>query len=174
MSTLEGLKPFPLLGGYNAQELWPLVNLILPTWILCVFLPRWKYTPQLTLVGPILHAMMYSLGVVSTIMYADENSPEIDYGSLESIVELFKDPSTVFIGWIHYSVYAALVGRWITLDAHVNRDASALAHVTVIVPVLFLSLMFGPMGWLLYVSIVRTFILKKKGGDAMKTEKKVD
>lgn len=118
--------------------------------------------------------MMYSLGVVSIIIYADENSPEIDFGSLESIVELFKDPSIVFIGWIHYSVYAALVGRWITLDAHVNRDASALAHVTVIVPVLFLSLMFGPMGWLLYVSIVRTFILKKKGGDAMKTEKKVD
>lgn len=95
---MEGLKSFPLLGGYNAEELWPLVNLILPTWILCVFLPRWKHTPTLALVGPLLHAIIFTLGVISTIMYADENSPEIDFGSLESIVELFKDPSGVFLG----------------------------------------------------------------------------
>ena len=40
-----------------------------------------------------------------------------------------------------------------------ERGASTLVHVTIIVPVLFLSLMFGPMGWLLYIAIVRTFVL---------------
>jgi len=98
--TLTDLKSFPLLGGYNAQELWPLVNLILPSWMLLVFLPKWKYTPTLSLIGPILHAILYTLGVISTIVYADENSPEIDFSSLEGIVELFKEPSGVFVGWI--------------------------------------------------------------------------
>ena len=158
--TLTNLKPFPLLGGYNAEELWPLVNLILPSWMLLVFLPKWKYTPTLSLIGPILHAILYTLGVISTIVYADENSPEIDFSSLEGIVELFKEPSGVFIGWIHYCVYDALVGRYITLDS-VERGASTLVHVTVIIPTLFLSLMFGPMGWLLYIAVVRTFVLKK-------------
>lgn len=161
---LEGLKPFLLLGGYNAEELWPLVNLILPTWMLCVFLPRWKHTPTLTLIFPIVHAIIYTLGVISTIVYADDNSPDIDFSSLDGIVELFKDPSGVFVGWVHYCVYDALVGRWLTIDS-VERDASTLVHVTVIVPTLFMSLMFGPMGWLIYIAIVRTFVLKKGSGE---------
>ena len=161
---LEDLKPFPLLGGYNAEELWPLVNLILPTWMLCVFLPRWKHTPTLTLIFPIVHAIIYTLGVISTIVYADDNSPDIDFSSLDGIVELFKDPSGVFVGWVHYCVYDALVGRWLTIDS-VERDASTLVHVTVIIPTLFMSLMFGPMGWLIYIAIVRTFVLKKDSGE---------
>lgn len=161
---LEGLKPFLLLGGYNAEELWPLVNLILPTWMLCVFLPRWKHTPTLTLIFPIVHAIIYTLGVISTIVYADDNSPDIDFSSLDGIVELFKDPSGVFVGWVHYCVYDALVGRWLTIDS-VERDASTLVHVTVIIPTLFMSLMFGPMGWLIYIAIVRTFVLKKGSGE---------
>lgn len=161
---LEGLKPFPLLGGYNAEELWPLVNLILPTWMLCVFLPRWKHTPTLTLIFPIVHAIIYTLGVISTIVYADDNSPDIDFSSLDGIVELFKEPSGVFVGWVHYCVYDALVGRWLTIDS-VERDASTLVHVTVIIPTLFMSLMFGPMGWLIYIAIVRTFVLKKGSGE---------
>lgn len=161
---LEGLKPFMLLGGYNAEELWPLVNLILPTWMLCVFLPRWKHTPTLTLIFPIVHAIIYTLGVISTIVYADDNSPDIDFSSLDGIVELFKDPSGVFVGWVHYCVYDALVGRWLTIDS-VERDASTLVHVTVIIPTLFMSLMFGPMGWLIYIAIVRTFVLKKGSGE---------
>ena len=161
---LEGLKPFLLLGGYNAEELWPLVNLILPTWMLCVFLPRWKHTPTLTLIFPIVHAIIYTLGVISTIVYADDNSPDIDFSSLDGLVELFKDPSGVFVGWVHYCVYDALVGRWLTIDS-VERDASTLVHVTVIIPTLFMSLMFGPMGWLIYIAIVRTFVLKKGSGE---------
>ena len=161
---LEGLKPFPLLGGYNAEELWPLVNLILPTWMLCVFLPRWKHTPTLTLIFPIVHAIIYTLGVISTIVYADDNSPDIDFSSLDGIVELFKEPSGVFVGWVHYCVYDALVGRWLTIDS-VERDASTLVHVTIIIPTLFMSLMFGPMGWLIYIAIVRTFVLKKGSGE---------
>lgn len=161
--TIEGLRPLPLLLGRDAAELWPLVNLVLPTWFLIAFFPRWKHTPALALVGPILHAVLYTLGALSTILYPAENAAPIDFSSLEGIVALFRDPTGVFIGWVHYCVYDALVGRWIAMDA-VERGASNLVYAVVVVPVLFLSLMFGPMGWLLYVSVVRTFVLKGEGG----------
>ena len=50
--AVEGLVPFPLLGGLDAGELWPVCNLVLPTWALLAFAPRWAHTPTLTLVSP--------------------------------------------------------------------------------------------------------------------------
>ena len=50
--AVEGLVPFRLLGGLDAGELWPVCNLVLPTWALLAFAPRWAHTPTLTLVSP--------------------------------------------------------------------------------------------------------------------------
>lgn len=161
MSSIEGLKPYALLGGYNAAELWPTINLILPTWILLAVAPRWKHTPTLTLMGPIIHAVIYTLSALSVMLAGDDgdgNSAPVDFSSLEGVVALFKDPNGVFVGWVHYVVYDALVGRWIAQDS-VERGASSMFHALVIVPCLLLALMFGPMGWLLYISMVRTFLL---------------
>ena len=167
VSTIEGLKPFALLGGYNAAELWPTVNLILPCWLLLVVAPRWKYTSTLTLVGPIIHAVIYTLSAISMMTSPSGGDP--DFSSLEGIVEMFKDPNGVFIGWIHYVVYDALVGRWIVLDS-VDRGASTLIHVLAIVPCLFLALMVGPMGWLLYVAVVRQFVLPGASAASVKAK----
>ena len=92
-----------------------------------------------------------------------------DFSSLEGIVEMFKDPNGVFIGWIHYVVYDALVGRWIVLDS-VDRGASTIVHVLAIVPCLFLALMVGPMGWLLYVAVVRQFVLSGASAASVKAK----
>ncbi|KAL7532365.1 hypothetical protein ACHAXR_005630 [Thalassiosira sp. AJA248-18] len=153
------LTPFLLLGNYNAVELWPTVNLILPTWLLLLIAPRWKLTPSLTLVGPIIMGLIYSLGIISAILFNDgKDQPDMDFSSLEGVTALFQDPSGVFIGWVHYCCYDALVGRWIVLDS-VERGANNLIHVFVIVPILFMALMFGPIGWLAYVAVVRTLVL---------------
>lgn len=50
--VVEGLLPLPLLGGLDADELWPVCGLVLPTWALLAFAPRWAHTPTLTLVSP--------------------------------------------------------------------------------------------------------------------------
>jgi len=170
MSTIEGLKPYALLGGYNAAELWPTINLILPTWLLLVVAPRWKWTSTITLAGPIFFALMYTLGVISMMLIGEEDAPEIDFSSLEGIVNLFKDPNGVFVGWVHYVVYDALIGRWITLDS-VDRGCSLVMHVLVIVPCLFLALMFGPMGWLLYLAVIRPFLLNTAATSSTTTPK---
>mmetsp|Transcript_8704 Transcript_8704/g.12797 ORF Transcript_8704/g.12797 Transcript_8704/m.12797 type:complete len:174 (+) Transcript_8704:140-661(+) len=159
MSTIEGLKPYALLGGYNAAELWPTINLILPTWFLIAVAPRWKYTPTLTLIGPIIHALIYTLSTISLMSDPEHNDGDApDFSTFEGVVNLFKDPNGVFVGWIHYVVFDALVGRWIALDS-VDRGCSLLVHVFVIIPIIFLTLMLGPMGWLLYVAVVRTLLL---------------
>mmetsp|Transcript_8723 Transcript_8723/g.12848 ORF Transcript_8723/g.12848 Transcript_8723/m.12848 type:complete len:110 (+) Transcript_8723:8-337(+) len=90
------------------------------------------------------------------LFHNDGDAP--DFSTFEGVVNLFKDPNGVFVGWIHYVVFDALVGRWIALDS-VDRGCSLLVHVFVIVPVIFLTLMLGPMGWLLYVAVVRTLLL---------------
>lgn len=160
MSSIEGLRPFPLLFGLNAAELWPCVNLILPSWLLLMFAPRYRYTARLALIGPVTAAALYTLLVLSTFLVPSGGGG--DFGSLEGIVELFRDPSVVFVGWVHYLCYDCLVARWIVLDS-IGRGCSRAQHLLAVVPTLFLALMFGPMGFLLYLTVVRTFVLPEGG-----------
>lgn len=171
MSTIEGLKPFVLLGGYNAAELWPTINLITPTWLLLAVAPRWEWTPALTLVGPVFFAAMYALSATSLMLFGGDGATDIDFSSLEGIVNLFRDPNGVFVGWIHYVAYDALIGRWIALDA-AARGCSLSMHAVAVVPCLFLALMFGPMGWLLYLAVVRPFLPGAAASDTNPREKK--
>mmetsp|Transcript_11064 Transcript_11064/g.12664 ORF Transcript_11064/g.12664 Transcript_11064/m.12664 type:complete len:173 (+) Transcript_11064:50-568(+) len=162
MPTIEGLKPFALLGRYNAVELWPALNLILPTWFLLAFAPRWKHVPRLTLIGPLFCAALYTLAAVSLMFLGNgASSNEIDMSTLEGIVKLFSDPSWVFVGWVHYIVYDALIGRWIVTDLveRAGDTRGMVFHLCVMVPILILSLMIGPTGWLSYMAIVRPFLL---------------
>mmetsp|Transcript_33568 Transcript_33568/g.80311 ORF Transcript_33568/g.80311 Transcript_33568/m.80311 type:complete len:167 (-) Transcript_33568:612-1112(-) len=160
--VVEGLLPLPLLGGLDADELWPVCGLVLPTWALLAFAPRWAHTPTLTLVSPVLHAAIYALGVLSVFVFGGDASSEVDFNSLEGVVTLFKDPNVVFVGWIHYICYDALVGRWVVMDS-IERGASAMVHVFAIVPCLFFCLMWGPVGFLIYIGVVRPFVLTGQG-----------
>jgi hypothetical protein len=99
------LKAFKLLGGYNAAELWPFLNVVMVTWVLLAVAPRWKYTPMISLIPPILHAIIYVGGVLSLTLFAapddgETQAAEVDFSSLEGVVNLFKDPNGVFIGWV--------------------------------------------------------------------------
>ena len=160
--TYYTLKMALQLFGYNSSELWPIINVIMPTWMLLMFVPKWKYTPSLALIGPLMLSVMYVITAASKMMDTEDNAP-IDFSSLEGVVAMFQDPDAVFAGWIHYCVYDALVGRWIVMDS-VERGASGVFHALVIVPMLILAFIFGPTGWLVYMAIVRPFFLPKKIG----------
>lgn len=160
-SAVEGLKPYVLLGGYTAAELWWTTNFILPGYVLCLVAPRWNRTPSLTLVGPILHSAIYSLSVLSLMMdyyYSEEHHHAPDMSTLGGIVEFFEDPSALFAGWIHFGAFDCLVVRWIVLDS-VARGCSVKCHLLAVVPVVLLSAFVCPMGWLIYIAVVRTFVL---------------
>ena len=59
---------------------------------------------------------------------------------------LFTSPTAVLGGWIHYLVFDLFVGAWIVRDA---RRESINHWLTV--PLLFITLMAGPAGLMLYL-----------------------
>ena len=150
----------PLIFGYTAEELWPTTNIILPTWFMLVFAPRWRHTPSLTIISPLILSFLYTASVIGAM--TKNSGLTIDFNSHEGVATMFKNPDVVYAGWIHYLAYDALVNRWIVLDS-IERGASIGFHAFVIVPVLIFAFMCGPVGLVLYLAVVRPFFLPCKG-----------
>ncbi len=149
----------PLILGLTAEELWPVTNVALIPWMLLVFVPRWQHTPFLTAAFPLLLCFVYT---ASLIGYFVKTEDQVDFISFEGVVKFFKDSDAVFVGWIHYLAYDALVGRWCVIDS-IDRGAGAMFHMFVMVPILYLCLMCGPVGCFLYVALIRPLFLPQKG-----------
>lgn len=134
----------------NTETIYSVINLgVMPAWALLAFAPRWRVTRTLvhSFVYPILYGVLYSVFLASAMFFGQG----ADGGSMESIAgvsALFSAPMGVLTGWTHYLVFDLFVGAWISRDA----QARGIAHWFVI-PVLFFTLMFGPVGLLLYVLI---------------------
>jgi hypothetical protein len=177
MSTIEeklsNLPTLSLLGGYTAAELWPLTNLCLLTWVLVFFAPRWSHTPTLTVIAPVVLALIYTLVLANMIMLTKEGEEVPDMMTFEGVVTLFQDPTGAFGGWLHYCVYDPLVGRWMALDS-VQRGASTKFHIFVMIPVLMVGMFLPPTGWFLYMVIVRPFLLVPSSSTSSSTKSSDD
>ena len=156
----DRLAPLKLIGGLNGLDLWPWLNNIgLVAWLLLFIAPRWKYTKKLTMIPPVICAVVYSLGMVSGIAWPESNptfDPEAEFPdmmTLQGWVTLFEDPTTVFLGMVHYMVFDFMMARSSVLDSVEIRNASLVAHVLFVIPCTFLTMMFGPMGWLIYLAL---------------------
>lgn len=64
------------------------------------------------------------------------------FSSLTGVMRFFDSEWGTLAGWIHYLCFDSFVARWIMNDA---RDGGYR-----LLPVLFLTLMFGPIGLLVY------------------------
>jgi len=65
--------------------------------------------------------------------------------SLAGVMRLFDSPWMTLAGWTHYLCFDLFVARWIMNDA---PDAGYW-----LTPILFLTLMFGPVGLLCYLAV---------------------
>jgi hypothetical protein len=152
------MQHFKLLGGQTPEELWWLTNSSLPGLILMIILPRWKHTKIISLIGPLLAALVYTLGIISAVIYPEvEPDPNANFLTLEGVMAVFNNEIGVYLGWMHYVVFDALVARWIMLDSIEEKDCSVMLHVFLVVPCMFFCIMAGPMGFLMYM-ILRNFI----------------
>jgi Domain of unknown function (DUF4281) len=122
---------------------------VLPFWGLMIFLPRWRVTGRL-LSSPLvsaLPALCYTALVIPRFaeIWQAVSSPE-----LPGIAALLATPLGAMIGWLHFLAFDLFVGRWIYLESRKRRITA-----WIISPVLFLTLMLGPCGFLLYLIVRR-------------------
>ena len=70
------------------------------------------------------------------------------FGSLAAVTALFSAPGNLMMGWTHYLAFDLFIGSWEVEDA-----AKAGVPHWLLLPCLFLTLMLGPIGLLLYFAI---------------------
>jgi len=126
---------------------------VMPMWILLIFLPKWKVTRFLMdyKIIPILLAIVY----VIYIFLAIQIGGWMDFGSLSSVMTLFTEENAVLAGWVHYLAFDLLIGMWI-----INQNKNLGIHHLLIVPCLLATFMLGPLGFLLF-SILKTIKQKQ-------------
>ncbi len=121
--------------------------LVLPFWFLMIVLPNWKWTQRIVqsplIVVPV--ALLYPILVLPQVgsVFAAVLSP-----TLSGISTLLSSPTGATIAWVHFLAFDLFVGRWIYKE---NRVAGISAWI--MAPVLFLTLMLGPIGLLLFLAL---------------------
>jgi hypothetical protein len=112
-------------------------------WILLAILPGRPWVTDLVTgrAIPFVFAVIY-VGIVVTTF----GSAEGTFSTLEGVAQLFTNRWLLLAGWLHYLAFDLLIGTWEARDAR----ARGVPHL-LLLPCLFLTLMFGPAGWLLYV-----------------------
>lgn len=130
----------------TAEALFSIAGIVvLPGWVLLVFLPRWKFSARLIagLVIPALLGLLYAW-----LIFANMAESDGGFGSLAEVRTFFANDHLLLAGWVHYLAFDLFVGAWEV------RDAQRLGvHHLAVVPCLVLTFMLGPIGLLLYLSL---------------------
>ena len=117
----------------------------IPFWLLMILAPRHSWTrriigsPFLILPAAILYIMLVFPNIISSF-------PTLANPKLETIQTLLGSSAGATITWVHFLAFDLFVGRWAYLDS-LERNI----HPLVMAPILFLILMFGPLGFALYL-----------------------
>ena len=121
--------------------------LVLPQWLLMMILPNWTGTQWLvkTWTLPIFLSVAYLF-----LLFTANGLDFGEFSSLDGLTRLFQNKALVLGGWVHYLAFDLVVGSWILQD---SQDRG-ISH-WLIVPCLFLCLIMGPAGFLLYQVIRR-------------------
>jgi hypothetical protein len=119
-------------------------------WLLLAFAPR---GPKM--MSAVMYAGVFLLCLAYTALIAGFLSGGIDPGgaggsftSLDGVMKLFAAPGGATLGWIHYLAFDLFIGLWIARDAD-NKGFGRIIQF----PFLFLTLMAGPVGLLLWLII---------------------
>lgn len=114
-------------------------------WILLVVAPGRRIVTDLiaSVVIPAVMALFY-IGVLAAVWGSSEGS----FSTLAGVSTLFKEPWLLLAGWAHYLAFDLFIGSWEVRDARKRQ----IPHLLVI-PCLISTLMFGPLGWLLYMVV---------------------
>lgn len=132
----------------TADQIFSIANLCaVLSWILLALLPNRRWVTEVVTgkAVPALFALAYTVILVTVFPRAAGN-----FSTLAGVAALFENRWVLLAGWLHYLAFDLLIGTW---EARDSLDRGLPRWV--LVPCLFVTFMFGPAGWLLYM-IVRT------------------
>ena len=125
-------------------------------WLLLAALPRrplvtttvlYLGVALLCLTYAVMFALLFSASVDPGLVAGAKPADIRDY-SIPGIRALFQSDGGIVLGWTHYMAFDLFVGLWIAKDA----DAKGFSRI-IQLPILFATLMAGPIGLLLWLMI---------------------
>lgn len=121
-------------------------------WVLLLVAPRSPVT-RVLVHGGVFSLLFAGLYLAIVAVHFDP-AGLADFGSLEGVMRIFQIPWIALAAWVHYLAFDLFVGAWIGRDARA-RDVPRWQ----VVPCQALTFLFGPLGLLLYVTLVRRELL---------------
>lgn len=131
----------------TAEQVFSIANMLaMISWLLLIFLPRFRWTATVVPVAvPLLLSLAYAVLIAASLPWGEGG-----FSSLAGVRALFENQWALLAGWIHYLAFDLLIGGWEARDARQH----GIPHLLV-VPALLMTFLFGPAGWLLYMAIRR-------------------
>ncbi len=129
--------------------------LVMPFWALMILLPRWRWTERI-LRSPFVSAAPALLYAALVLPRLGTIWPAIARPTIGGVATLLGSPEGATIAWVHFLAFDLFVGRWIFLDSQERRLSPLL-----MAPVLFLTLMLGPFGFLIYL-VLRALAISRE------------
>jgi hypothetical protein len=120
---------------------------VMPLWGAMIVLPGWRFTERV-MRSPLSIVLPSALYAALVLPDAQAIFQAVSSPSLAGISQLLGSPQGATIGWVHFLAFDLFVGRWAYLD---SRERSI--HPLLMAPVLFMTLMLGPIGFLLYLAL---------------------
>lgn len=146
---------FNVYAAYmNLETIFSIANATaLIGWLSLAFLYKVKGVRTILLVAviPLLLAVAYTVAISASFLGPHQGG----FDSLANVALLFQNKTALLAGWIHYLCFDLLLGTYETYDAEKHQINHWL-----ILPCLFFTFMFGPVGFLLYQ--ILKFIIKKQ------------
>ncbi len=112
----------------TSSQVFSIANLIvMPMWLLMIFLPKWKVTRWLIdyKLIPIALSLIYAVYIGISLA----GGGGMDFGSLESVMQLFTVKDAVLAGWVHYPAFGLFYASWITYTYYKAKQGIALLQL---------------------------------------------
>jgi hypothetical protein len=135
----------------TADQIFSIANTVaVLCWILLAVFPgrRWVTKGVAGTAMPALFAVAYAAIVIAVFPQANGS-----FSTLAGVTALFSNSWLLLAGWLHYLAFDLLIGTWEARDSVQHGVPRWL-----LVPCLFLTLMFGPAGWLGYSIVRRRYV----------------
>ncbi|MBA99777.1 MAG: hypothetical protein CMN34_02500 [Saprospirales bacterium] len=136
----------------DLELIYRIINLLpMPVWVLLVFAPGARLTRQwvFSLRIHALLALIYGLLFCWAITKGPAPAPDA-FSTLSGLTSLFSSSLGVLVAWQHFLVFDLFVGTWIARHAQQQNPNPSLIRRGILGGILMMSLMAGPIGFLLY------------------------